>query len=141
MLSEAAMTACGPTVVTSCANSTVTRSRLVIAFGRRFSPTVSGSQGGLADGPATDSQVNINNAERSADLRQPACCCIGWLNVRSLSNKTTTVHETIVDVPGRFRCDGDMAPFQRPRQPEASDSGRLPATQANSAFHPFRVDK
>jgi len=44
-------------------------------------------------------------------------------------------------VPGRFRCDGDMAPFQRPRQPEASDSGRLPATQANSAFHPFRVDK
>ena len=97
MLSEAAMTACGPTVVTSCAHSTVTRSRLVIAFGRRFSPTVSGSQGGLADGPATDSQVNINNAERSADLRQPACCCIGWLNVRSLSNKTTTVHETMVD--------------------------------------------
>jgi len=46
---------------------------------------------------ARDSQVNTNNTERSADLRQPAFCRIGWLNVRSLSNKTTTVHETIVD--------------------------------------------
>jgi len=46
---------------------------------------------------ARDSQVNTNNAERSADLRQPAFCRIGWLNVTSLSNKTTTVHETIVD--------------------------------------------
>jgi len=46
---------------------------------------------------ARDSHVNINNAERSADLHQPAFCRIGWLNVTSLLNKTTTVHETIVD--------------------------------------------
>ena len=35
---------------------------------------------------ARDSQVNTNNAERSADLRQPAFCRIGWLNVTSLLN-------------------------------------------------------